>query len=199
MNLLFVFNATNRLSERKRKDEKLTRLSLAKIHSPHESNITNLKATATPRDGETTHSPWTVVPPRCPVRLPSSAVPAIALSSKLRRRSFEKPWPRVSPHPPSVMGSPIFLRLLLLLAAAAAVSSAPRREAFRRDPGHPHWHHGAFHDVEESIRADVRRMLHTRAEVLPRPFSRLVASPTEPLRRHTWCSYTSAIRYGCSF
>jgi hypothetical protein len=42
-------------------------------------------------------------------------------------------------------------------------------------------------------------MLHTRAEVLPRPFSRLVASPTEPLRRHTWCSYTSAIRYGCSF
>ncbi|KAF8683912.1 hypothetical protein HU200_044856 [Digitaria exilis] len=63
------------------------------------------------------------------------------------------------------MGPPIFLRILLFLAAAAAVSSAPRREAFRRDPGHPHWHHGAFHDVEESIRADVRRMLHTRAEV----------------------------------
>ena len=66
-----------------------------------------------------------------------------------------------------MMGPPIFLRLLLLLAAAAAVSSAPRREAFRRDPGHPHWHHGAFHDVEDSVRADVRRMLHTRAEVHP--------------------------------
>lgn len=43
-----------------------------------------------------------------------------------------------------------------------AASSAP--QAFRRDPGHPQWHHGAFHDVEDSVRADVRRMLHTRAE-----------------------------------
>jgi len=62
------------------------------------------------------------------------------------------------------MGPPFFL-LFLVLTAAAVVSSAPRREAFRRDPGHPHWHHGAFHDVEDSVRADVRRMLHTRAEV----------------------------------
>ena len=73
-----------------------------------------------------------------------------------------------------MMGPPIFLRLLLLLAAAAAVSSAPRREAFRRDPGHPHWHHGAFHDVEDSVRAEVRRMLHTRAEVLS------ISSPASP-------------------
>ncbi|KAL6901970.1 hypothetical protein ACP4OV_004846 [Aristida adscensionis] len=63
------------------------------------------------------------------------------------------------------MGPPILLRLLVFLAAVAAASSAARREAFRRDPGHPHWHHGAFHDVEDSVRADVRRMLHTRAEV----------------------------------
>nr|ABF95572.1 expressed protein [Oryza sativa Japonica Group] len=55
--------------------------------------------------------------------------------------------------------------LLLLLAVAVATSAAARREAFRRDPGHPQWHHGAFHDVEDSVRADVRRMLHTRAEV----------------------------------
>ncbi|EEF43107.1 uncharacterized protein LOC8258833 [Ricinus communis] len=41
--------------------------------------------------------------------------------------------------------------------------SAP--QAFRRDPGHPQWHHGAFHDVGDSVRSDVRRMLHTRAEV----------------------------------
>ncbi|KAL6649814.1 hypothetical protein ACP70R_014038 [Stipagrostis hirtigluma subsp. patula] len=63
------------------------------------------------------------------------------------------------------MGPPILLRFLVLLAAAVAASSAARREAFRRDPGHPHWHHGAFHDVEDSVRAEVRRMLHTRAEV----------------------------------
>lgn len=42
-------------------------------------------------------------------------------------------------------------------------SAAP--QAFRRDPGHPQWHHGAFHDVKDSVRSDVRRMLHTRAEV----------------------------------
>ncbi|OVA16754.1 hypothetical protein BVC80_1543g209 [Macleaya cordata] len=50
---------------------------------------------------------------------------------------------------------------LLLLKSASA---APH-QAFRRDPGHPQWHHGAFHDVKESIRSDVRRMLHSRAEV----------------------------------
>ncbi|CAO2835101.1 unnamed protein product [Amaranthus hypochondriacus] len=38
-------------------------------------------------------------------------------------------------------------------------------KAFRRDPGSPHWHHGAFHDVKDSVRSDVRRMLHSRAEV----------------------------------
>ncbi|XP_047084329.1 uncharacterized protein LOC124695539 [Lolium rigidum] len=59
----------------------------------------------------------------------------------------------------------LLLRILFLLMVAAAASAAARREAFRRDPGHAQWHHGAFHDVEDSIRADVRRMLHTRAEV----------------------------------
>ncbi|KAM0831297.1 hypothetical protein ACQ4PT_065640 [Festuca glaucescens] len=59
----------------------------------------------------------------------------------------------------------LLLRMLFLLMVAAAASAAARREAFRRDPGHAQWHHGAFHDVEDSIRADVRRMLHTRAEV----------------------------------
>ncbi|XP_037430615.1 uncharacterized protein LOC119296316 [Triticum dicoccoides] len=63
------------------------------------------------------------------------------------------------------MAPPLLLRILFLLAVTAAASAAARREAFRRDPGHEHWHHGAFHDVEESVRADVRRMLHTRAEV----------------------------------
>lgn len=41
--------------------------------------------------------------------------------------------------------------------------SAP--QAFRRDPGHPQWHHSAFHDVRDGVRSDVRRMLHSRAEV----------------------------------
>ncbi|OAY27612.1 uncharacterized protein LOC110601676 [Manihot esculenta] len=52
------------------------------------------------------------------------------------------------------------LTLSLLLTRS---HSAP--QAFRRDPGHPQWHHGAFHDVRDRVRSDVRRMLHTRAEV----------------------------------
>nr|GLL48469.1 uncharacterized protein LOC109170570 [Ipomoea trifida] len=38
-------------------------------------------------------------------------------------------------------------------------------QAYRRDPGHPQWHHGAFHDVKDSVRSEVRQMLHSRAEV----------------------------------
>jgi hypothetical protein len=32
-------------------------------------------------------------------------------------------------------------------------------------PRPPHWHHSAFHDVRDSVRSDVRPMLHSRAEV----------------------------------
>ncbi|PKA49913.1 hypothetical protein AXF42_Ash019229 [Apostasia shenzhenica] len=62
------------------------------------------------------------------------------------------------------MGS--ILRVALIFSSLYLLStgeSAP--QPFRRDPGHPHWHHSAFHDVQESVRSDVRRMLHTRAEV----------------------------------
>ncbi|XP_030539845.2 uncharacterized protein LOC115747721 [Rhodamnia argentea] len=54
-----------------------------------------------------------------------------------------------------------FLLALSLLATRS--ESAP--QAFRRDPGHPQWHHGAFQDVRDSVRSDVRQMLHSRAEV----------------------------------
>ncbi|XP_040991272.1 uncharacterized protein LOC121238468 [Juglans microcarpa x Juglans regia] len=54
-----------------------------------------------------------------------------------------------------------FLALNLL----ASQSESAAQKAFRRDPGHPQWHHGAFHDVRDTVRSDVRRMLHSRAEV----------------------------------
>lgn len=54
----------------------------------------------------------------------------------------------------------VALNLLLIINQS---ESAP--QAFRRDPGHPQWHHGAFHDVRDTIRSEVRRLLHTRAEV----------------------------------
>ncbi|CAN4106330.1 unnamed protein product [Withania somnifera] len=41
--------------------------------------------------------------------------------------------------------------------------SAP--QAYHRDPGHQQWHHGAFQDVKEDVRSEVRQMLHSRAEV----------------------------------
>ncbi|KAL8130179.1 hypothetical protein V2J09_019334 [Rumex salicifolius] len=55
--------------------------------------------------------------------------------------------------------------LTCLIEIRSLVAAAQGHKAFRRDPGHPQWHHGAFQDVRESVRSDVRRMLHTRAEV----------------------------------
>ncbi|KAI4338558.1 hypothetical protein MLD38_023603 [Melastoma candidum] len=55
----------------------------------------------------------------------------------------------------------LFLSLLIQLPSQAESA----HQAFRRDSGPPQWHHGAFHDVRASVRSDVRRMLHSRAEV----------------------------------
>lgn len=57
----------------------------------------------------------------------------------------------------------VYATILALSLFVFQSESAP--QAFRRDPGHPQWHHGAFHDVRGTIRSDVRRMLHSRAEV----------------------------------
>ncbi|XP_062174534.1 uncharacterized protein LOC133879771 [Alnus glutinosa] len=55
--------------------------------------------------------------------------------------------------------------LVLALNLLVIPSESAARQAFRRDPGHPQWHHGAFHDVRDTVRTDVHRLLHTRAEV----------------------------------
>lgn len=55
--------------------------------------------------------------------------------------------------------------LIVTLSLVILQSESAPPQAFRRDPGHPQWHHGAFHDVRDSVRSDVRRMLHTRAQV----------------------------------
>ncbi|KAJ8767279.1 hypothetical protein K2173_017323 [Erythroxylum novogranatense] len=55
--------------------------------------------------------------------------------------------------------------VLILTLSLLATLSESASQGFRRDPGHPQWHHGAFQDVRDSVRSDVRRMLHTRAEV----------------------------------
>lgn len=54
---------------------------------------------------------------------------------------------------------------LILTLSQLVFQSESAREAFRREPGHPLWHHGAFLDVRDSVRSDVRHMLHSRAEV----------------------------------
>lgn len=59
--------------------------------------------------------------------------------------------------------------LLGILLCLISAESAP--QAYRRDPGHPTWHHGAFLDVRDSVRSDVRQMLHSRAEVQRRNIS----------------------------
>ncbi|KAL5782115.1 hypothetical protein ACOSP7_007144 [Xanthoceras sorbifolium] len=61
--------------------------------------------------------------------------------------------------------SPLLSFALIIALSQLTLRSESAQQAFRRDPGHPHWHHGAFHDVKDGVRSDVRRMLHTRAEV----------------------------------
>jgi len=56
----------------------------------------------------------------------------------------------------------LIIPIFLLLTHS---ESAP--QPFKREPGHPQWHHSAFHDVRDSVRSDIRRMLHSRAEVVP--------------------------------
>ncbi|PSR92497.1 capsid protein [Actinidia chinensis var. chinensis] len=55
--------------------------------------------------------------------------------------------------------------LLIVTLSLLQLQSESAPQAFRRDPGHPQWHHGAFLDVKDSVRSDVRSMLHSRAEV----------------------------------
>lgn len=54
---------------------------------------------------------------------------------------------------------------LLALLSLLLTRSESAPQAFRRESSHLQWHHGAFHDVRDSVRSDVRRMLHSRAEV----------------------------------
>ncbi|KAJ4825238.1 hypothetical protein Tsubulata_039371 [Turnera subulata] len=66
---------------------------------------------------------------------------------------------------PTPAGGLVSLVLVLALLSLLATRSDSAPQAFRRDPGHPQWHHGAFHEVRDSVRSDIRRMLHSRAEV----------------------------------
>lgn len=63
------------------------------------------------------------------------------------------------------LNSSLLLYGCVFVFVLLAVPLESEAQAFRRDPGHPHWHHGAFHTVRDSVRHDVRRMLHSRAEV----------------------------------
>ncbi|CAN6923198.1 unnamed protein product [Brassica oleracea] len=58
----------------------------------------------------------------------------------------------------------MFVVILTVLSGLVSRSESAQ-QPFRREPGHTHWHHSAFLDVRESVRSDVRRMLHSRAEV----------------------------------
>lgn len=59
----------------------------------------------------------------------------------------------------------LLIIVIVIVSGILVLQSESAPEAYRRDPGHPQWHHGAFHDVKDSVRSDVSRMLHSRAEV----------------------------------
>ncbi|XP_071708536.1 uncharacterized protein [Rutidosis leptorrhynchoides] len=55
------------------------------------------------------------------------------------------------------------LIIIVILVKISESASSPK--AYKRDPGHLQWHHSAFQEVKETVRSDVRIMLHSRAEV----------------------------------
>ncbi|KAA3481197.1 Capsid [Gossypium australe] len=65
----------------------------------------------------------------------------------------------------SRLSSMLSYAIFLVTLSGLATLSDSTQQAFKRDPGHPHWHHSAFLEVRDSVRSDVRRTLHTRAEV----------------------------------
>lgn len=58
------------------------------------------------------------------------------------------------------------LPLLASLKEAGAVT-----DPFRRDPGHPQWHHGNFQDHKDNVRRMTHELLHSRAQVRALPFA----------------------------
>lgn len=66
----------------------------------------------------------------------------------------------------------LLLRFTLALALAFAGSALSAfAEPFRRDVGHPQWHHSAFQDIPVNYRHEMRQLLHSRAQVpFPIPF-----------------------------
>ncbi|XP_027115880.2 uncharacterized protein [Coffea arabica] len=66
----------------------------------------------------------------------------------------------------------LILGILILIAMVVkeetscfGVEAATPKAYVRREAGHLQWHHGAFQDVKDSVRSEVRQMLHSRAEV----------------------------------
>lgn len=55
----------------------------------------------------------------------------------------------------------LLIALLLLLVPIQAAT-----EPFRRDPGHPQWHHGSFQDHRDTVRKMTHELLHSSAQVL---------------------------------
>ncbi|CAK9871609.1 unnamed protein product [Sphagnum jensenii] len=57
----------------------------------------------------------------------------------------------------------LLLRLAVCLIACLGVQAVT--EPFRRDPGHPQWHHGSFQDHSEDVRKMTHDLLHSRIQV----------------------------------
>lgn len=55
--------------------------------------------------------------------------------------------------------------LLIAVVALIGVVHAAK-EPFRRDPGHPQWHHGSFQDHRSDVRRMTHELLHSPAQVL---------------------------------
>ncbi|KAL2629904.1 hypothetical protein R1flu_014590 [Riccia fluitans] len=59
----------------------------------------------------------------------------------------------------------LVLPALILFLGLGVLVECKTVEPFRRDVGHPQWHHGTFQDVSENIKREAHHLLHSRARV----------------------------------
>nr|ATG70875.1 hypothetical protein [Juniperus microsperma] len=59
-----------------------------------------------------------------------------------------------------------FVVLAILELLSGRVVKCAVKEAFRRDPGHPQWHHSAFQDISD-LRSEVHDILHSSTAEVP--------------------------------
>lgn len=64
-----------------------------------------------------------------------------------------------------MMGARFALAVVFVAILFSLQGAHTAQEPFRRDPGHPQWHHNSFQDHRDTVRKMTHELLHSRAQV----------------------------------